>query len=315
MMSRIMGNHNEVFSFQELHFFDELCTDPFAPISEQKAIDLFALLCAIQRKGYFGDRNATPFFEEAKRIVGSADVSTPIGVYRLFCDHETKNNRKSISCKQTPQNVFALHHLLKAFPDCRVIIMVRDPREVLLSQKNKWKRRQLSGGAIPFWESVRARLNYHPVTISKLWKAAVSEGLHYADHPAVMTVRYEELIEDPESVVKKICLHTGVAYHPSMTDIPVVGSSNFNDTAKRGVDRTKKGQWNRGGLNASEIEICETINGRIMEKYHYQKSGVKGNFLQSTCYRFSMPFRLALALLFNLKRLKNAPKYLKRFFS
>ena len=314
MMSRIMGNHGEVFSFQELHFFDELCADPFMPIPNAKAIHFFALLCAIQRNGYFGDRNVAPFLEEAKRIINGSDVATPIEVYRLFCDHETRNKGKSIPCKQTPQNIFALHHLLKAFPDCRVILMIRDPREVMLSQKNKWKRRQLSGGAIPFMESVRARLNYHPLTISKIWKAAVNEGLQFSGHPAVMTIRYEDLIEDPETVVRKICLHTGISYDPSMTDIPVVGSSNFTDTKKRGVDRTRKGQWNQGGLNASEIEICESVNCEVMEKFNYLLSGIKGGALQMAGYRISMPFRLGLALLFNLKRLRSAPKYFKRFF-
>ena len=315
MMSRIMGNHNEVFSFQELHFFDELCSDPFAPVSSQKATQLFALLCAIQRNGYFGNRNIAPFMDEAKKIINAADVTTPIEVYRRFCDHETTSNGKSIPCKQTPQNVFALEHLLKAFPECRVIIMIRDPREVLLSQKNKWKRRKLSGGAIPFMESIRARLNYHPVTISKLWKATVNEGLKFAGNPSVMTIRYEDLIEDPETILKNVCGHTGITYDPSMTDIPVVGSSNFNDTKQRGVDRTKKGQWNRGGLNAAEIEICEVINGDVMEKFQYRRSQIKGSPIQLLGYRISMPFKLALTLLFNLKRLRNAPKYFKRFFT
>lgn len=315
MMSRIMGNHNEVFSFQELHFFDEWCSDPFAPVSSQKATQLFALLCAIQRNGYFGNRNIVPFMDEAKKIIIAADVTTPIEVYRRFCDHETTSNGKSIPCKQTPQNVFALQHLLKAFPDCRVILMIRDPREVLLSQKNKWKRRKLSGGAIPFMESIRARLNYHPVTISKLWKATVNEGLKFAGNPSVMTIRYEDLIEDSETILKNVCGHTGITYDPSMTDIPVVGSSNFNDTKQRGVDRTKKGQWNRGGLNAAEIEICEVINGDVMEKFQYRRSQIKGSPIQLLGYRISMPFKLALTLLFNLKRLRNAPKYFKRFFT
>ena len=64
--------------------------------------------------------------------------------------------------------------------------MVRDPRDVLLSQKNKWKRKFLGANDIPFFELLRARFNYHPYTISKMWKTAVNRGC--VKHQNVQTI-------------------------------------------------------------------------------------------------------------------------------
>ena len=44
--------------------------------------------------------------------------------------------------------------------------MIRDPRDVMLSQKNKWKRRFLGAKQIPLREVVRSYVNYNPILIS-----------------------------------------------------------------------------------------------------------------------------------------------------
>ena len=131
MMSRILGNHEEVFSFQELHFFDEQLQSK--EITNEGAIKLYAKLCSIQRNGYFGNHSTEPFYEEAKNALGELNDFSEIEVYKKFIFDETKRNHKSIPCKQTPQNIFSLNEILANFNDARVVVMVRDPREVLLS--------------------------------------------------------------------------------------------------------------------------------------------------------------------------------------
>jgi omega-hydroxy-beta-dihydromenaquinone-9 sulfotransferase len=316
MMSRILGNHAHVFTFQELHFFDELVKGlPTDVLSFEQSVQLYGKLCAVQRNGYFGDRNPKPFLEEAKAALLGKDGISQIALYQLFCLNESKLHGKSIPCKQTPQNIFSIAAILEHIPESKIIIMVRDPREVLLSQKNKWKRRALSGGEIPFWESVRARLNYHPVTISRIWNATFKEGLKYENHPAVKMVYYEQLIGNPEQVIAEVSQFCDINYSSALLDIPVVGSSNFQDAVQvRGVDTKKMGQWNKGGLSDEEIQICEAINSESMSKAGYALSGIKGSSIQVKLIRMMMPVKLGLALFFNLKRLKNLSQIRKKIF-
>ena len=134
MMSRILGNHSTVFAFQELHFFDELASSENAskPISKEKSIELLSLLKSIQREGYFGPRDWKRFAEESESELKGPALSS-MELLLGFLSKESKLNGKSIPCEQTPQTVFALDALLHHIPTARVVLMVRDPREVLLS--------------------------------------------------------------------------------------------------------------------------------------------------------------------------------------
>nr|MCR5854169.1 sulfotransferase [Thermodesulfobacteriota bacterium] len=93
-------------------------------------------------------------------------------VYKFFLYYETKKNKKEIPCEQTPRNLYYLKEIFENVPEAKVIYMLRDPRAVLLSQKNKWKMKFLGHKNMPLKEALRSWINYHPYTISKLWNSA-----------------------------------------------------------------------------------------------------------------------------------------------
>ena len=115
------------------------------------------------------------------------------------------------------------------FPDAVVINIVRDPRDVLLSQKNKWHRRFLGARNIPLTEAIRAWANYHPYTIARLWVAAVRTAMRYVGHPRFVSIRYEDLLKQPEETIRSLCSVTGLAFTEEMLDVPQVGSSTGMD--------------------------------------------------------------------------------------
>lgn len=316
MMSRILGNHPNVFSFQELHYFDEIMPPAKAEqvIAADQAIKQYATLMAIQRKGYFGSRNTDAFFDEAREEIGKAGTLTHISLLQLFLKNEAARNGKSIPCEQTPQTIFAAADVLNHIEGSKVIVMVRDPRAVLFSQKYKWNRRSLSGGKIPFWEMVRSRVNYHPITISKIWRSVMTEAKKISEHPNVLLVRYEDLIAHPEVTIKHVCAFAGIEFVTEMTDIPVVGSSASSDNpAQRGIDSSKREQWQNGGLSDAEIILCQEINGSLMQQFGYDIKDVNASPVAVSALRILFPFRLALAAMFNLKRLKDPVRVIRKF--
>jgi hypothetical protein len=317
MMSRILGNHTQVMAFQELHFFDELCEVEKSnqEIESAQLAKLLSILKTIQREGYFGKRDIGLYHQESISEVNDNHLELPLETFLHFLVSEAKKNGKLIPCEQTPQTVFAMDFLLRHIPDSRFIVMVRDPREVLLSQKGKWKRRQLSGGQIPFWESVRSRINYHPITISRIWRAVYSEALKHYDDSRVLFIRYEDLTNNPDRCLETVCAHLGLSFDARMLDVPVVGSSNYSDTKEsRGVEKTRRGKW-REGLNSAEIRICEDTCKPWMDRFEYGLSGLGTNRAVEFLYQFILPFQLSLALLFNLKRLKRVKGIWRRFIN
>jgi hypothetical protein len=315
-MSRVLGNHSQVHAFQELHFFDELHppAESLRSASEATLVKTLATLFDIQRNGYFNRHGISAFTEPSRKLIREANIRNPMQVFLEFLRSEVSNHSKTIPCEQTPQTVFAMDVLLEQLPQARFVIMVRDPREVLLSQKGKWKRRKLSGGRIPLFESLRSRINYHPSTISRIWCATYRMALKHARDPRVMLIRYEDLTDQPQKTVERICAHIGIHHEPDMLDVPVVGSSNFSDSVTdRGIASSRKGKW-MDELHAAEIRICEQQCADLMAHFRYERSNPHGGGLMLMTYKTLMPLQLCLAALFNLKRLKDPVRIWRRLF-
>src|SRR5687767_11256816 len=95
MTSRILGNHPEIFSFQELHYFDELLPDPRLETTPEKAIKLYATLCCIQSNGYFAKREPEQFLKEAEKALHLLNDLNGITVYEKFLTEKTREQGKS----------------------------------------------------------------------------------------------------------------------------------------------------------------------------------------------------------------------------
>src|SRR5215213_1932348 len=197
MMGRVLGRHPDVFTLRETHFFEQLWSpaDQERHISEVEAIPLASRLLRVQRDGYLNQGDPDRFYGEARGLITSMrhEVLTSAAVFKTLIILEANKNGKAIPCDHTPRNVFYLKEILELFPEGRVINLIRDPRNVLLSQKRKWKRRFLGAKNIPLKEAFRSWVNYHPITIAKLWNASVHAAEHYADDNRVYSLRFEDL--------------------------------------------------------------------------------------------------------------------------
>lgn len=316
MMLRILDNHPEIYGLNELHFFEQLWsgTDIDRVVSIDEAIDLAARLIYIQRKGYMGFSDAVTYRKEATALVSKMEQQNLLlhDVYAYMMQDETIQNEKKYPVEKTPQNVFYIKEILMLFPNARVINMVRDPRGVMLSQKRKWMRRKMGATFITRKEVVRLRINYHPITISKLWNSSITAAKMSLHDERVKTIHFEHMLDAPEETAKEICNHFGIQFLPEMLDIPQASSSNEPDSKEKGINKNRAGNWKKGGLNETEQYICQQISGHLMEEFNYPLEPLKPNYLALGLYYLSFPFKLALALLVNLNRMKNIVETLKK---
>ena len=140
MMGRILGNHNQIFTFKEIHFFGTVWAGgQLSELSKKEQVDLLSKLLCIQEYGIFDQKNLSDFNSQAIDLLNNMNLNK-LEVYELFLKTVTDQNKSIISCEQTPKNMYYLEEILSHFPNAKVINMVRDQRDVLLSQKNKWKR-------------------------------------------------------------------------------------------------------------------------------------------------------------------------------
>lgn len=311
MMSRILGRHPRVHTFNELHFFDEL-TSPRqreAVLPRDEQVELLSRLLTIERDGYLHQRDPDVYAGAARDILSAEDAEpespdlTPAEVFVCFLTHEIRRRQAAVACDQTPRNVFHLGEIHRHFPACRVVNMVRDPRAVLLSQKNKWRRRFLGGDGVPAAEALRAWINYHPITISQLWRSAVRAADDFEGEPWLRTVRFEDLVAEPEEQVRAICEFVGLDFSGDLLSIPQVGSSIAPDRPdRRGIDPSRVGRWREGGLSDTEIWICQKITGSVGRRHGYEPVPVAPGILGAAGHGLAFPLKSLGALLANVGR-------------
>lgn len=316
MMGRVLGGHRDVFTFNELHFFEQLWQPKSQPetIAHEAACGLASRLFTIQHDGYYTQSDTSEYGDEAKRIVNSIEGSlTPPTVFQAFIDHECAKHSTTLGCDQTPRNLYYIEELLALYPDAHFVVMVRDPRDVLLSQKNRWKRRRLGAKGTPWWNALRTWAGYHPITISLLWRSGVAAGDRFKNDQRVCVLRFEDLLTDPEVNLKRACESVGIGYDPAMLGVPRVGSSHQTDRpTERGLDPGAAGRWTQGGLTRTELAICQRITAEHMARHGYDIEPVKAPPLSLAWYRVTWVFKSTLALALNFRRIRNLRESVRR---
>lgn len=316
MMRRVLGNHPHIYMLEELHFFEQLWStaDKTNMLNKTDAITLASKLLFIQRDGYLSQMNTEKHIADAEKIVaGLAGNLFPHAVLNGFLFFETHRNGKTIPCEKTPQDVFYMGEILELFPGAKIVNMVRDPRGVMLSQKRKWQRRKMGAGFMTKKEQRRLKINYHPITISKLWNSSIRAAAKFKDHPKVHNMIFERLVNDSENEIKSLCQFLEINFTTDMLQIPQVGSSNEADKPDAfGIKTERAGNWEKGGLNKGEIHFCQKICGNYMQQYGYEVKKIQPNPLLVAYYYISFPVKIMLALLFNLHRMKNIGEAIKR---
>ena len=321
MLGRVLGGQSAVHTFGELHFFESFADSKTVSSrpewDRERLIQMLQRMLTSSRHNIFHDVMPDKYRVDAEEILANANTADPVTAYEFFLDFETRNAGKLIPCEQTPRYLYFSEEILEAFSESFVINMVRDPRDILLSQKNKWRRRSLGATGVPLIEVVRSWVNYHPYTISKLWSSAVRIAARQSEHPRFIQISFESLLSDPEETIKSICNFVGIKYESTMLNVPQAGSSTRADqTDKIGIDASRIGAWKRGGLTTTEVSICEGVCGNDMIKLGYELESQGTHRLRKGFSFFSFFLKSIFALLLNLNRTKNLREtLLKRLFT
>lgn len=318
MMGRIIGNHPRVHVFKkELQFFEKIWRtgNKEEQLSREQALHMTARLL---NKNKLGTPNSVDYREslgEAESILAADGRRRAIDVYANFLEHLTRKNGKSMPCEHTPGYIYYANDILESFARAYIINMVRDPRDVLLSQKKRWRLFFRTEFKFHFRHAVRIFLNYHPVTTTMLWNAAVGTAFRIKPHPRVMAVKFEEVLSRPEENLASVCRFLGLDFERKMLEIPVLNSSLAKaDRGVLGVDPGRTGNWKKG-LSRTELWICQKVAARNMMKLGYERVSVSPNPISLIFQLMFFPLKaMATFLLFHLPEIGNPVPAIKRRF-
>ena len=127
--------------------------------------------------------------------------------------------------EQTPEMAFVLRAVPLAYPDARVVHIVRDGRDVVSSLLDKpWLRPEQAasddagvpyGAHARFWVEPERRTEFESASDARraawVWRSYVTAA-RAAD--GALELRYEDVTADPEAVAVPLADHLGVAVEP-----------------------------------------------------------------------------------------------------
>lgn len=124
--------------------------------------------------------------------------------------------------EKTPKHLRIVPSLLAELgPDTRAVCVVRDPRAVLASQARRWERGRTPQGMRHF---------------ARRW--ATGDALTRAfqqRHPAFLAVRYEDLVEAPEQVMRDVAEHLKIRWHDILVQ-PTRGGEPWGGNSSYGTE-------------------------------------------------------------------------------
>lgn len=245
LTAKIIGGHPEIYIPGENYFFDDIYSRK-RDLGELPSQDVLRKIYA-RLMSMYGRYNMLP---DQERINSLADGPLSLQVFSdcksydqvlsLFMEIQTQLVHKSRWGNHTPRDLYNVDDILSFYPEAKIVVCMRDPRDFMLSYKDKWKIRKGQ-------EALRLKSLYHPVITAMHWKSSMKQVLGLRDKvPArnLFILKYESLVAKPEATVRKLCSAIDETFYPEMLEVPDNNSSTVQSGVK-GIFSSSAGRWKK----------------------------------------------------------------------
>lgn len=201
----------------------------------------------------------------------AADPPTPGGLFAALMSLWTEKEGKPRWGEKTPGTYRYLPEVDAWFPDCQVVHIVRDGRDVAVSNLT------------PPFSDMYDKGNVFEVAVR--WKDALARcrraEQRFLGPGRFLQVRYEDLTDDPETIVRRLCAFLHEEFEPAMLEYHrhagrnvARGDKSFHQRTSRRVDKGRVERWRQ---DASPEFVCafEGLAGRELAQLGYRLSGWK----------------------------------------
>jgi Sulfotransferase family len=155
--------------------------------------------------------------------------------------------------------------IFDAYPDARIIHMIRDPRDRYASSLTRWQRRRggIGAGTAEWLASARSAL------------------LNAREHPdSYRPIRYESVVSGPEQTMREVCDFIGEAFAPEMLSLQGApefsgrgSNSSYGERAPGAITTTSVGRF-RNVLSPRQVAFVQRLAGDLMARFGYEPDPV-----------------------------------------
>jgi len=321
LVRALLNAHSTLWVSGETHYFDDL--RPRLPGSGTQPLDgehrerceRYFLALSHRAFGQAGEPDESRLDRDELRALAGELGGTGDAYFEALCRLRAAKHGRERWGEKTPRHVYRIDELLSAFPEAKVVCLVRDPRAVVASYKD-WHGAAARRGETetPELEAdrERSRRSYNAVLMSLLWRSVVRASFAAVERHGderVRIARFERLAAEPEAEVRELCAWLGLTYEPALLEIPVVNSSYA--TTGAGVSSEPVERW-RERLSPTEVGIVQSVCEPLLSQLGYAADEVEVSPVRLAWAWGTVPFAVARAAVVNRRRLGRAGQYLRR---
>jgi len=260
LLGAMLNAHSQVAVAPETHFYTRCRADP----PEDDTIeDVWARLS--QQPGV-QDMELTE--EEKTRIctrIRRIDGPTPADLLNALGTVYAERTGAAVWGENTPDHLAHVPVVLREFPEAGVLCVVRDPRDVCLSLRSvPWNRDSLPEAA---WKWRRY------AEMSSVYRSSLPNRFR--------EVRYEELLRQPESVLRSILEWLGLSFERRVLEFhrddegPADPDREpWKAKTRRPLDPTNTEKW-RTRMKEAERAVVENVVGKALRARGYARPPIE----------------------------------------
>lgn len=202
-------------------------------------------------------------------VMKHAPTSYPELIEAIFTEYRLRHGKK-YWCDKTPFYTEDIDLLNAIFPQARFIHLVRDGRDVSLSQKNiSWLP-----SSTP---AIAAQWKWKTMLCRKIGRVLGADRF--------LEIKYEDLVMHTEETLNKVCEFLKVEYSEQMLGYAdnaekVVPSESiqWHKNSVKLPDPSKVYEW-RNRMSRSDRVIFEQIAGEALDEFGYEREQLKPDFM------------------------------------
>ncbi len=258
VLTRMLGAHPRLGIPYESHLYNRIypLAQRYGDLADPRARERF--LVEILRTDYIRQWTPPPSLADTLAAIQRYDFH---GIVDALMGAWAAGQGKSRWGEKTPQHTLCWRNILAGFPNLQVIHLVRDGRDVALSYK-----------AVHFGPK-------HVYHLAERWityLVAAEEARKVLGDGAYLTVRYEDLVAEPERALRRICDFLGEEFSPAMLafyrgEVAYPTDPRNEDNLRRPLMSGNSGKWHTG-MTSREVRIFESLAGAWLERYGYERA-------------------------------------------
>jgi len=164
---------------------------------------------------------------------------------------------------KSPRNVRRLAAIFRHFPKARFVHLLRDGRDAACSLRTHPRFRRIEGHLVELdtWKPME--------DCARRWLEDVSAGLAWRGHPGYFEVRYEDLVSEPEPVLRRMFDFLGLPWTPAVLEYHRRGGASGKDPGfEKPVYASSLGRWRRH-MSREDVVVFKRIAGPLLVQLGY----------------------------------------------